>query len=297
MHLTSVLRNAVEGARVARDGTHPLGWTHGWENVLGRHVLKLVRVSSLEAASKVLIAVAVSQGDKLLKDGRSNQDVFNHIFRVLCRAWSTSFPVASPIAVMQTLHNIVVPQGTMFSVYLAESRLRVSNVRCFGKVAPEDGAMQVEINITTRIDDQFAALSAQKMWPGGNMLPVPFKCIDELWSALDDLPLTKTVACASSRLNGGGGPVNTRSRTYIKAFHRQTFGGVLTVKNSEDDLEAEEWEFQRIFVVMQNRDVFGINRSEPPCDIIHDSREAKNTTRRAFGSSLLNCAEHKCFAH
>ena len=59
---------------------------------------------------------------------------------------------------IQALHKLF-PQGTPFSVFLGELRLLVSNVRCVGQVAPEDGNMQLAIK--TSIDDKFASLSAQ----------------------------------------------------------------------------------------------------------------------------------------
>ncbi|CAN0132287.1 unnamed protein product [Laminaria digitata] len=59
---------------------------------------------------------------------------------------------------MQTLQNVVVAQGTAFSEFLSELGLLVSNVRCVGRVEPEDGTMQPAIK--TSADNQFAFLSA-----------------------------------------------------------------------------------------------------------------------------------------
>lgn len=59
---------------------------------------------------------------------------------------------------MQTLQNVVVAQGTAFSEFVSELGLLVSNVRCVGRVEPEDGTMQPAIK--TSADNQFASLSA-----------------------------------------------------------------------------------------------------------------------------------------
>ncbi|CAN0155318.1 unnamed protein product, partial [Laminaria digitata] len=103
---------------------------------------------------------------------------------------------------MQSLQNVVVPQGTTFSKYQGELRLLVSNVRCTGQVALDDGTMQLAIK--TSIDDQLASLGAQ-IFAGSNMQTVPFSDIDELLTALEDLSLNQTVASHSTRVNGGGG--------------------------------------------------------------------------------------------
>ena len=108
--------------------------------MLERHVLKSVRVSSPQAPDvKTLVATAFTQGSKLMEDGCCGHDAFDHIIRALCRGLSKT----SPAEVMQTLQNLVVPQGTPFSAFLGELRLLVSNVRCVGQVAPEDGTMEL----------------------------------------------------------------------------------------------------------------------------------------------------------
>ena len=66
----------------------------------------------------------------------------------------------------------------------------MSNVRCSGQVAPDDGTMQLAIK--TNLDGQFAPLSAQ-IFSGRNMRTVSFSDVDELLAALDDLPQNQTV--------------------------------------------------------------------------------------------------------
>ena len=105
---------------------------------------------------------------------------------------------------------------------LGELRLLVSNVRRVEQVAPEDGTMQLAIK--TNIDDYFTFLTAQG-FAGRTLRSVPFDNVDDLLNALDDLLLNQTVACTSSRQNGGGALMMTRSRTYAKALHSQKFGG------------------------------------------------------------------------
>lgn len=137
VHFTSALRIAVEGVRVACDDTLP-EWTRGWEKVLERHVLRSVRASSAQApAVKALVADAFAQGGELMDAGQSGQAAFDNILRALCRGLSR----ASPAAVMQSLQNLAVTQGTSFSKYQGELRLLVSNVRCTGQVAPDNGTM------------------------------------------------------------------------------------------------------------------------------------------------------------
>ena len=136
--------------------------------------------------------------------------------------------------------------------------------------------------IKTSIDDQFKSLSTQ-IFAGGKLWPVPFDNVDDLLNDLDDLSLNQTVACASSRQNGGGTPMTTRSRTYAKAFHSQTFGGMMAVENGGHGYEDEELEFERINTIVQSRGGFGRNNEERPLYIRFDSRGAKDAARRAFG--------------
>ena len=58
-------------------------------------------------------------------------------------------------------------------MYQGELRLLVSNVRCSGQVAPDDGTMQLAIK--TAIDEQFASLGAQ-IFSGRNMHGTIFRC-------------------------------------------------------------------------------------------------------------------------
>ena len=78
-------------------------------------MLKPVRVSSSQAAAaaakkkkeKTLGGETLTQGGKLMEDGGSGQDAFDHILRGLCRGLSK----ASPAAVMvQTPQNLQVYQ-------------------------------------------------------------------------------------------------------------------------------------------------------------------------------------------
>ena len=101
---------------------------------------------------------------------------------------------------MLALQTLVVPHGTPFSVYQGERGLLVSNFRCSGQVAPDDGTMQLAIK--TSIDKQFASLSAHN-FSGRNMPTVPFSDVDELLPALDDLSLNQTVASHSTRIRVG----------------------------------------------------------------------------------------------
>ena len=230
------MRKSIELAPVACNDTHPIEWTQCWEKVLERHILRSVRSSSPQApAVKTMAADAFGQGGKLLDTGHNGQTAFDHVLRALSRGLSK----ASPAAVMQTLQNLVVPQGAPFSEFQGQMRLLVSNVRCVGQVAPEDCTMQLANK--TSVYNQYPSLSAQR-FAGRNMRSVPFDCVDDLLGALS---LNQTTACASSRLNGGGGASATRSRTYAKAFHSQTFGGVMAVDQREADLEDEELELKK----------------------------------------------------
>ena len=158
-----------------------------------------VRVSFARMpAVKTTVANTVAQGSKLLEDGCCGLDAIDHILRSLCRGLRK----ANPAAVMQTLQNLVVPQGTPFPVLLGELRLLVSCVRCVGQVAPEDDTMQLAIK--TSIDDESASLSAQIV-AGRDLRPVPLDNVDDMFSALDDLSLNQTAGCVSSPQNGGGG--------------------------------------------------------------------------------------------
>lgn len=158
---------------------HLVNGTRGWEKVLEHHVLKSVRLSCPWApAVKSLIANACTQDGELLEGGRSGQDAFDTIFGALCQGLCK----ASSAAVMQTLQNLLVPQGTMFSVYLSELGLLASNVRCVGQVAPEGDTMQPSIK--NSVDYQFASLSVQIV-SGRNMWPAPFDIVEELLGALD----------------------------------------------------------------------------------------------------------------
>ena len=234
VHFTSALRNAVESVRVACDDANNRKWTRGWERVLERHILRSVRLASPQApVMKTLVANAFDQGAKLLNYGTSGEAAFDVILRILCRGLSK----ASPAGVMQTLQNFVVEPGTPFSKYSAELRLLLANVRCVGPVAREDGTVQLVVK--TSIDDQYAPLSAQ-IFAGRNMGTVPFDDVDELMRALDDLSLNQSVASQSSRRNGGGTPMMTRSKTYAKAFHSQRFGGVMAKDQREADYQDED---------------------------------------------------------
>ena len=106
-----------------------------------------------------------------------------------------------------------------------------------GPIAPVDGTLQLAIK--TSIDDQYAPLRAQ-IFAGRNMSTVPFDDVDELMRALDDLSLNQSVASQSSRRNGGGTPMMTRSKTYAKAFHSQRFGGVMAKDQREADYQDED---------------------------------------------------------
>lgn len=71
----------------------------------------------------------------------------------------------------------------------------------------------------------------------------------------------------------------------------------MTVESRENGLQDEEWEFQIIDAVVQNRVGFEINNSEPPRYIRYDNRGAKAAERHAFGSTCVKCAEDNDFAH
>ena len=182
--------------------------------------------------------------------------------------------------------KLVVPYETPFLVYQGELRLLVSNVRCSGQVAPDDGTMQLAIK--TRIDDQFASLSAQ-MFSGRNMRTVPFSDVHELLTALDDLSLNQTVASHSTRIRGGDRQMVTRSRTHPKPYGSQTLGGV-SVDQSKADFEDEEAEFCQLW------GGFGKNIDEPPFYIHYADREPKHSARGPFGPRCLNCGDDTHFA-
>lgn len=57
-----------------------------------------------------MVTDAFALGGRLLDAGQRGSEVLQHIIRALCRGLST----ATPAVVMQALHNIVVPQGTLF---------------------------------------------------------------------------------------------------------------------------------------------------------------------------------------
>ena len=172
VQFTFALRDAVSNLRVACDDPHPYLWTRGWEKCLERRILRAVRPTSPEAPSiKSMIADAFAQGSRLYAEGRRGPDVLHHIFRSLC----CGLRRATPAAVMQALQNLVVPVGTPSSVYLSELRLLVRNVRCIGRVAPEDGTMQIVI--ITGVNDQFAGLSDQ-IFDGRNTRALPFDRVD-----------------------------------------------------------------------------------------------------------------------
>ena len=209
VQFTSALRDAGSSLRIACDDPHPYLWTRGWGKCHERHVLRDVRLTSPQAPSiKSMIADAFAQGSRLQAEGRRGPDVLQHIIRSLCRSLSR----ATPAAVMQALQNLVVPVGTPLSVYLSELRLLAGNIRCIGHVAPEDGTMQIAIK--TRVDDQFAGLSAQ-IFAGWNMRALPFESVDELMRSLEYLSMNQTRATASVRLGGG---MHTKSKEYQQAF-------------------------------------------------------------------------------
>lgn len=86
-----------------------------------------------------MVADAFAQGGRLLDAGQRRSEVLQHIIRALCQEPSK----ATPAAVMQALQNLVVLQGTPFSVYVAELRLVLANVRRVGQVAPEDATCKL----------------------------------------------------------------------------------------------------------------------------------------------------------
>ena len=51
----------------------------------------------------------------------------------------------------------------------------------------------------------------------------------------------------------GGGAMMARNRTYAKAFHSQTFGGVVAVESGGNGYEDDELECQRIYTILQSR--------------------------------------------
>ena len=235
-----------------------------------------------------LVTDAFAQSGKLLDAGQNVQEVFDHILRALCRGLSR----ASPATVMQALQNLVVPHRTPFSVYQGELRLLVSNVRCSGQVAPDDGTMQLAIKMS--IDDQSASLNAQ-IFLGRNMRTVPFSDVDELLAALDDLSLNQAVASHSTRIRGGDSQMVMRSRTYPKTYGSQKLGEVTAVDQSKADLE-DEAEFRKVYTIMQKQGGFGKNNDEPPFYIHYADRESKDAARRAFGPRCLNCGDNTHFA-
>ena len=182
---------------------------------------------------------------------------------------------------MQALQNLVVPVGTPFSVYLSELRLSAGNVRCIGRVAPEDGTM--EIAIKTGVDDQFAGLSAQ-IFAGRNMRALPFDSVDELMGSLEDPAMNQTRATASVRLAGG---MTTTSKVCQQAFRSTQFGGIMTV--TADPLEDEAEQFSRVCAIFKEKVGFGRNSKDPPFYVLFDTREQTDAARRSYGPHCLNC--------
>ena len=182
---------------------------------------------------------------------------------------------------MQDLQNLVLPVGTPFSSYLSEMRLLIGKVRCIGRVAPEDGTMQMALK--TGVDDQRAGLSAQH-FAGRNMRALPFESVDDLMESLDDLALNRTRATASVRLAGG---MVTRSGMYNQTFRSRQFGGVMSVE--VDPFEDEAEEFGRVYAIMREKG--GKNNMGPPFFVSVNSREERDAARRAFGPNCLNCGD------
>lgn len=161
---------------------------------------------------------------------------------------------------MQALHNLVVPQGAHFSVYIAELRLLLAKVRRVGHVAPEDGTMQIAVN--TGIDDQFTGLRAQ-IFTGRNVHALQFDTVPELMGTLEDLSLNQIRAAASVRIGGTAHRPVTRSQSYAQ---QQCSGQKLhrAVQVKTEDYEDQGIEFTRVHTSMLDRRGFGKNSSDPP---------------------------------
>lgn len=181
------------------------------ENVLGRRVLRSVRLFSPQApAMKTLVADAFAEGSNLLDAGQSGKDAFNHI---LCALRRDSIR-ASPASAMQIPSNTAVAQGK----FLVPRRIMAVDIEWWCV-----GARRWDYATRQQDEHQCSVHPSAHFSAGKNMRPVPFSDGDKLPSTLDDSSLNKTPARLSSCLNGGSEPMTTRAMTCAQGVHMINF--------------------------------------------------------------------------
>lgn len=125
--MSELIKGRLGRIRQVGDDMHTVPWERDWGGTLEVQVLRDVRASSPHAPVEVkIVTEAFGQGQLWMTlSARIEPSALQRIVRTICREYGKVIPAA----VMQGLWSSSVRTETLFSVTLANMRLRVASVR------------------------------------------------------------------------------------------------------------------------------------------------------------------------